>query len=280
MTRTSAARLAGTERYALAEGILWDDRAGLAVWVDIHNGDLVRNLDHPVRTHLDSSVGAVALASDGGYLVAGRTALITVAPDGSISRGEDLIEGSLSRLNDGIVDPEGRFLIGTAPVGELTGDEVLLRVSPDGSVETLRTGLTLSNGLAFSADGTLFHVDTWRRTISALRDDSWETVLDDLEGYPDGITIDSDDRLWVALYGTGTAQRFTLEGELLETVTIDTAEATCVGFLPQGLAITSGAESAKDANAGAIFLASVDATGRPENRWAGSTSTPYWKRDT
>jgi sugar lactone lactonase YvrE len=71
-------------------------------------------------------------------------------------------------------------------------------------------------------------------------------------------------------------QRFTLTGELLEIVTIDTVEATCPGFLPGGLAITSGAESATDAKAGAIFIASVDATGRPENRWAGSTSTPYW----
>ena len=276
MTRTSTARLAGTERYSLAEGILWDDRANLAVWVDIHNGDLVRNLDAPERTHLDDSVGAVALAEDGGYLVAGRTALITVAPDGSIGRGPDLVDPARSRLNDGIVDREGRFIIGSASIGERTDDEVLLRVSPDGSIETLRTGVTLSNGLAFSADGTLFHVDTWVKTISALRDGEWVTVLDDFEGYPDGITIDSEDRLWVAQYNGACAQRFTLEGELLETVEISTPEATCVGFLPQGLAITSGAESATDANAGAIFLADVDATGVPENRWAGSTTRPFW----
>jgi sugar lactone lactonase YvrE len=99
MTRTSTARLAGPERYSLAEGILWDDRAGVAVWVDIHNGDLVRDLDSPVRTHLDLSVGAVALAADGGYLVAGRSALITVAPDGAVSRGPDLIDPKECRLN-------------------------------------------------------------------------------------------------------------------------------------------------------------------------------------
>jgi hypothetical protein len=49
--------------------------------------------------------------------------------------------------------------------------------------------------------------------------------------------------------------------------------------LPQGLAITSGAESATDANAGAVFIADVETTGRPENRWAGSTTTPYWKEN-
>jgi len=275
MTRTSTARLVGPQRYSLAEGILWDDRAGLAVWVDIHNGDLVRDLAAPVRTHLDSSVGAVALAEDGGYLVAGRSALITVAPDGTVSHGPDLIDPARARFNDGIVDPQGRFIVGTVSLGENV-DQVLLRIAPDGTVETLRTGITLSNGLAFTADGTMLHVDTYAKTVSALRDGEWVTVLSAFEGYPDGITVDADDRLWVAQYGAGLVQRFTLDGELLETVTIDTPEATCVGFLPEGLAITSGAESATDPNAGAIYLAEVDATGVPENRWAGSTSRPFW----
>lgn len=275
MTRTTSARLAGNERYWLAEGILWDDRANEAVWVDVHNGDLVRNLEAPERIHLDTTVGAVALAEDGGYLVAGHRGLIAVAADGAVSRGPDLV-GAASRLNDGIVDPQGRFLVGSGALEGRSDDQQLLRISPDGAVEVLRSGLSLSNGLAFAADGTLFHVDTWVKRISALRDGEWMTVLDDFEGYPDGITIDSDDRLWVAEYNAARVQCFTLDGELLETVTIGTAEATCPGFLPQGLAITSGAESAKDPDAGAIWLAEVEATGRPENRWAGSTSAPYW----
>jgi sugar lactone lactonase YvrE len=275
MTRSTRARLAGLQRYWLAEGIIWDDRAGEAIWVDVHNGDLYRNLDSPRRTHLDSTVGAVALADDGGLLVAGHRGLIAIAADGAVSRGPDLVPAA-SRLNDGIVDPQGRFLVGSGAIEGRSDDQQLLRVSPDGSVEVLRSGLSLSNGLAFAADGTLFHVDTWVKRISALRDGEWVTVLDDFEGYPDGITIDADDHLWVALYGTGSVQCLTLEGELLETVTIDTPEATCVGFLPDGLAITSGAETAADAKAGAIFLAPVEATGRPENRWAGSTAAPYW----
>lgn len=276
MTRTSPARLAGPERYWLAEGIIWDDRKGEAVWVDVHNGDLYRNLEAPSKTHLDTTVGAVALADDGGYLVAGHRGLIAIAADGAVSKGPDLV-GAASRLNDGIVDPQGRFLVGSGALEGRSDDQQLLRVSPDGTVEVLRDGLSLSNGLAFAADGTLFHVDTWVKKISALRDGEWVLVLDDFEGYPDGITIDADDCLWVAEYGAGRVQRFTLEGELLETVTIGTVEATCPGFLPQGLAITSCRESATDDNAGAIWLASVEATGRPENRWAGSTSAPYWK---
>jgi sugar lactone lactonase YvrE len=101
-------------------------------------------------------------------------------------------------------------------------------------------------------------------------------VVDDFSGHPDGMTVDAEDGIWVAQYGAAMVQRFTLDGELLETVRISTPEATCVGFLPTGLAITSGAENATDADAGAIFLAEVDATGVPEHRWAGSTTRPYW----
>ena len=63
-------------------------------------------------------------------------------------------------MNDGTVDPQGRFLVGTVSLGEHVNQQ-LLRISPDGSVEVLRTGITLSNGLAFTADGTLLHVDTF-----------------------------------------------------------------------------------------------------------------------
>ena len=275
MTRTSRARLVGPERYWLAEGIIWDNRAGEAVWVDIHNGDVIRNLDAPVTTHLDTSVGAVALAEDGGLLVAGHRGLIAVAPDGTVSHGPELI-GDGRRLNDGAVDPQGRFLVGTVSLGEQTNQEELLRVSPDGKVEVLRTGLSLSNGIGFAADGTIYHADTWVRQVSAYRDGVWRTVLGDFDGFPDGLTVDSDGNLWVAEYGTGTVKQFTPAGELLATIEVDTPETTCVGFLPTGLAITTGREAATDANAGAIYLAEVDATGVPENRWAGDTSRPYW----
>jgi sugar lactone lactonase YvrE len=275
MTRTSRARIASPERYWLAEGIIWDDRAGEAVWVDIHNGDLVRNLEAPVKTHLDGTVGAVALAEDGGLLVAGHRGLIAISPDGVVSHGPDLI-GEGHRLNDGSVDPQGRFLVGTVSLGEQTNEEELLRVSPNGEVEVLRTGLSLSNGIGFASDGTIYHADTWVRRVSAYRDGTWVTVLDDFDGYPDGLTIDADDNLWVAEYGAARVRQFSPTGEVLTTVELDTVEATCVGFLPSGLAITTGRETATDANAGAIYLAEVDASGVPENRWAGSTSLPYW----
>jgi sugar lactone lactonase YvrE len=278
MPRSYRARIATEQRYSLAEGIIWDDRAGEALWVDIVAGDLVRNLAAPLARHIDVTVGCVALAEDGGLLLAGHRGLVTISPEGVTSHGPDLLGDRRNvRLNDGAVDPDGRFVVGTLALGERANSEQLLRVSPDGDVEVLRTGITLSNGVAFDSNGTLHHVDTMAKTVSALHGDEWTSVLTDFVGFPDGLAIDAADNFWVAQYGAGLVQQFSAVGELLATVELDTPEATCVGFLPEGLAITTGRESATDANAGAIYLADVDAVGKPEYRWSGSTSRPYWK---
>jgi sugar lactone lactonase YvrE len=284
MARSYRARIATSERYSLAEGIIWDDESSQALWVDIHAGDLVRaNLrrssDSPVSTHLDATVGAVALAADGGLLLAGHRSLITVSPDGEVSHGPDLLgDREHVRFNDGSVDPHGHFVVGTLALANRGENEQLLRISPAGEVEVLRTGITLSNGIGFLADGSIVHADTYARTVSVQRDGQWVTLLDQFVGYPDGLTVDADDTIWVAQYGAGLVQQFALDGTVLSTIELDTPEATCVGFVGPGLlAITTGRESATDANAGAVYLAEVDATGKPENRWAGSTSRPYWK---
>jgi L-arabinonolactonase len=105
-------------------------------------------------------------------------------------------------------------------------------------------------------------------------------LLSNRGGYPDGLIVDADDNLWVAQYGAGLVQQFALDGTVLSSIELDTPEATCVGFVGPGLlAITTGRESATDANAGAIYLAEVDATGKPENRWAGSSTHPYWRNE-
>ncbi len=288
MSRIYRATTVSSQRYSLAEGIIADDRTGITYWIDIDGGTVGSNLAAPTLVHVDSTVGAVALAADGGLLVAGHRGLAVIDTNGVISYGPDLIpDHAGSRLNDGIVDPQGRFVIGIKQLVGPSTTEVLLRVSPDGAVETLRTGLTLSNGLAFSPDGgTLYHVDTMVKQISAhpysasaeWDVNDWTLVLDEFTGHPDGITVDSDGNLWVAEYGAARVQQFSPAGELLDRVDIGTPEATCPGFIAPGLlGITSGREVARDAEAGAIYTCEVDAVGLPEHRWAGSTSAPYWK---
>ena len=292
--------------FDLAEGIVWDDRASLVRWVDIwkgrvlsgrlavdqHRGERIVDVTEIV---LGQTAGAVALTEDGGLLVAAARGLATISPDGAVSFGPDLLgdRGNV-RLNDGTVDPQGRFVVGSLSLTDETGTEVLLRVSPDGVVETLRTGVRLSNGIAFSPDGgTIYHVDTYADTVSRHSygagafdgAEPWVSVIEHLPHHPDGLTVSADGDLWVAQFGGSGVLRFSPEGELVDEITIDATQATCPAFVGPGrdiLAITSAQEGLDDWSdqSGAIFLAHPGAVGLAVSRWRGSTSTPYWKEAT
>jgi sugar lactone lactonase YvrE len=299
MTSITAAA-ATAPRFELAEGILWDDRADLVRWVDIWRGHvlsgrLAKRLIVDITTvEIGQTAGAVALAEDGGLLVAAARGLATIAPSGALSFGPDLLGDRQNvRLNDGSVDPQGRFVVGSLALGAETGDEVLLRVSPDGTVETLRTGIRLSNGVAFSPDGrTIYHVDTLANTVSSHSygpgpfdsEEPWQVVLRDTPASPDGLTVSSDGTLWVAQWGGSSVRHHAPSGELLDLVEILATQASCPGFVGPNLdtlAITTaqeGLDEWTDAS-GAIFLASTGATGLRSPRWLGSTTTPYWQHE-
>lgn len=286
--------------YELAEGVLWDDRTGLVRWVDIWRGRVLSGtlrggrIEDIASTELGQTAGAVALAEDGGLLIAGARCLATIAPDGAISFGPDLLgERTGVRLNDGSVDPHGRFVVGTLALGAETGAEVLLRVSVDGTVETLRSRLGLSNGIAFSPDGgTIYHVDTLANSVSRHSygpgafdlDEPWVPVLEQLPHYPDGLTVDSDGMLWVAQWGGSCVRRHAPTGELLDIVQVHATQTSCAAFVGPDLAtlaITTAQEGLTGwtDQSGALFLADVGATGLPVPRWEGSTIAPLWNLD-
>lgn len=294
-----AATAATPAEYNLAEGILWDGRASRVRWVDIWKGRVLSGaLDHGSITDVHETIigetaGAVALAQDGGLLIAAARGLATVSPTGDISHGPDLLgERTDVRFNDGTVDPHGAFVVGTLSLTERTDEEILLRVWPDGRTETLREGIGLSNGVAFSPDGaTIYHVDTFAGTVSQHSyspapfnpDEPWVTVLTRLPAYPDGLTVDAEGALWVAQWGGSSVRRHTPTGALLAVVTVDAAQASCPGFIGPNLdtlAITTAQEGLDTLNdqAGAIFLADVGVSGLPPHRWAGSTTTPQWRK--
>jgi sugar lactone lactonase YvrE len=302
MASESRGHAAGPERYDLAEGVLWDDRAGLVRFVDIREGRVLSarlegdSLIDTREVRLGETVGAVGLAEDGGLLVAAARRLAVIAPDGDVQFGPELV-GPASRFNDGGVDPQGRFVVGTAPLGDPTGEEVLLRVSADGGVETLRSGVKLSNGLGWSPDGaTIYQIDTYAPSISSHSygsgafdaDEPWVPVVTDFPGSPDGMRVDSEGMLWVAMYGGGCVVRYSAGdhstgGRELSRIVVDAQQPTCPGFVGPGLdrlAITSGIEHLPPEKTrpgdGALYLADPGVTGLPANRWAGSTTNPGW----
>jgi sugar lactone lactonase YvrE len=298
---TTITASAGTPaEFELAEGILWDDRAQLVRWVDIWKGRVLsgrlqdRLIVDVATVEIGRTAGAVAVAEDGGLLVAAARGLAVIAPSGAISYGPDLLGDRRDvRLNDGSVDPHGRFVVGTMALGAETATEVLLRISPDGTAETLRSGIRLSNGIAFSPDGrTIYHVDTLANTVCSHSyaagdfdpDEPWVPVVADLPHSPDGLTVSSDGSLWVAQWGGSSVRRHAPSGELLDIVHVDATQASCPAFVGPDLgtlAITSAQEGLEGwtDQSGAIFLASVGATGLPVARWRGSTATPFWHQE-
>jgi sugar lactone lactonase YvrE len=259
-------------RYRLAEGPVWDAPRERLLWVEIEAGAVhTGRLDgmRVVRTGtrvLDRTVGAVAVGRAGELLVAGTESLLVVDPAGAVTPGPRVLpEGGGRRLNDGKCDPDGVFWVGSLAFDERPGGEVLVRVGADRSVTTVDEGLSLSNGLAWSPDGTLFYsIDTTPRTVHVRPWPAGERGTFLTAGFaPDGMCADAAGNLWIACYGAGEVRRYAPDGTLTGVVEVDEPEVTCPAFVGPGLdrlLITTRPR---------LFLADVGTTGLPATPWAG-----------
>lgn len=292
--RTFTARCATEQRYRLAEGPVWDGVGGRVLWVDIpagdvHVGTLQESTVVPTAVHhVDATVGAVAVAPDGALLVAGRHRVHLLSESGVATEVVQLVpDGERRRLNDGKCDPGGRFLVGTLALGDPVG-ESLLRIDPDGGVTVLDDDLQMSNGIAWSPDGrVLYSVDTtpgivWRRPYDPGSGSCGERheAFRVTDGLPDGICVDADGNLWVAVWGPGEVRRFTPQGELIGLVTVPAPYTSCVTFggpdldtliISTAIDDLSPAQLAAHPESGALFTADVDARGLPAAIWTKGT---------
>lgn len=285
----SVAVAAGAE---LGERPIWDDRTGELVWVDILAGIVHRQTpgggDRPIS--LATTVGAVGLRAGGGYVCAAGTTFLLLDEDGLPSEPPISLPTDCGAVafNDGAVDAAGRFWAGTS---SLTGDRdaaALYCLEPDGSVRTVFTGVTESNGLAWSPDSrTLYYVDSGDQDVSAWDFDpvtgipSNERVFVSIttaDGTPDGLTIDAAGNLWVALWEGSAVRCYSPSGLLLESLAVPVSRVTCVGFGGENLTdlyVTTAwegatpAERASEPLAGHLFVTSVFGPGAPANRFRG-----------
>lgn len=228
----------------LGEGPVWDPDAGELVWVDIMAGLIHRYAPATGRTSrvgVGQSVGAVVLGPDNTLAAAVNDGFATVGGDGAVQPLNTFLRDDADlRMNDGKCDPAGRFLAGTMSLSGRTAVAALHRLEDDGSVTTLRDGVSISNGLAWSDDGTrMYFIDTPTHTITVHRYDptaatlaTSSTFVDTapLSGAPDGMAADADGNLWVAFWDGGCVRCFSPAGRLLEELRLPVSQVTSCAF--------------------------------------------------
>jgi len=289
MVRQLHAELLLDARAELAEGPVWDARDDRLLWVDIHAGlvhrlDVESGVDHLMR--LGSDVGAVVPRTQGGYLAAVRDGFVAVTEDGMVLPVATT-GGPGLRMNDGKCAPDGAFWAGTMADDLTPGAGALYRLAVDGSVTIRLRGVTISNGLGFTEDGLLYYVDTALRRIDVFDVDSATQMLSnrrpfwqfpEADGSPDGMALDSDGCVWVALWGGSAVHRYTPTGVLDTVIKVPAAHVTSCTFggaAGDELFITSARSGLTDAQldaqplAGALFRCRPGVTGPAATPFAG-----------
>jgi sugar lactone lactonase YvrE len=237
----------GTRRDQVGESPAWDPRGERLLWVDLFAGRVneLRCEDGDWRDgegfQLDKSVGTAIPCAGGGLLLTAGTEFIHRTDDGGMTRlGAVEVGHPAARFNDAKCDPRGRLLASWMVEGKESIWGGVCRLDPDGSITTLLDDVGLVNGLGWSPDGrTLYLVDTLKRRIDAF-DYDLETgtvserrpflCITEGEGGPDGMTVDEEGCLWVAVLFDGAVRRYSSSGELIEAVDVPTRMVTSVTF--------------------------------------------------
>lgn len=276
---------------ALGEGPRWDAASATLLWVDIPNR-CVHCYDPATGQDVSQPVpGVVSLAlprRSGGVVIGLRDGLHLLDGERPTLLAGIEAERSDTRTNDGACDAAGRLWVGTMALDESSPVAGLYRVDPDCSVTTVLSGTTISNGLGWSPDGeTFYFIDSPTRRVDAFDFDPVTGTLEhrrplaavDVEGaVPDGMNVDSEGCLWVALHGGWGLNRYSPDGELLAEVRLPVARITscCFGGAElRDLYVTtrrdglSNAELTQQPLAGALLRLDPGVAGLPTHEFGG-----------
>jgi len=289
MGREVIAELALDCRVALGEGPLWDHRRDLLLWVDIPAGD-IHELDPRSGAHrtigVGQPVGAVALRADGGLVAAVRDGFgILPAAGGRFSEvipvEDDMPE---NRMNDGRCDSRGRFWAGTMSMARTpeAGSLYRLERTRDGyQVAPMLRGLTIANGLDWSPDDRrMYYIDTPTQRIDLCDFEAERGLISHrrafaaiarADGLPDGMVVDAEGYVWVALIRGGRVRRYSPGGEVDMEVRLPVTLVTSCTFggarfdelyITTARHLLTPEESAKQPEAGSLFVCRPGPVGR------------------
>ena len=267
------------------EGPVWSARWGGLRWVDMLAGDILSLApDGDVtRRHVGTIAAAIRPRRQQGAVMGVERGFAMEEADGTVPVLEELWAGDAVRMNEGGCDPDGRFYCGSMAYDKRPGAGAVYRLDPDGSIRLVLRDVTISNGLEWSPDGSLAYyndTDTYRTDVFDYAFDSGLTnrrpfVDMPAGGRPDGLTVDSEGGVWVALSNAGAVHRYTPSGALDEVVELPVRKVTACTLggpnLDQLFITTSreGLEAGMDPLAGSLFRADVGIRGIPTREFAG-----------
>jgi sugar lactone lactonase YvrE len=272
-----------------AEGPVWSPSWGGLRWVDMLAGDVLSmdlvSTDSVIsRRHVGAIAAALRPRRGGGAVIAVERGFLLEDPDGDLNPLPDLWSDPGLRMNEGACDPDGRFYCGSMAYDKAPGRGTVYRLDSDRTTSVIFGGATISNGLAWSPDGSLaYYIDSGTRRVDVFDYTTDEGLtgrrtlveIPDGAGDPDGMTVDAQGHLWVALYGGSAVRRYRPDGVLDGVVELPVTNVTACTFAGADLdelVITTSREGVPEGSqleAGSLFRSSLGVTGLPVAEFAG-----------
>jgi sugar lactone lactonase YvrE len=265
---------------------VWSPAWGGLRFVDMFAGDILSLGFGGVlgRRHVGAIAAAMRPRRGGGAVIAVERGFVLEDAVGDLHPLPDVWSDPTVRMNEGGCDPGGRFYCGSTAYDHAADRASLYRLDADGSVSVVFGSVTISNGLGWSPDGaTAYYVDTPTRRIDRF-DYAAETGLrarrpfveiPDGAGFPDGLTVDAEGHVWVALYAGAAVRRYRPDGALDGVVDLPVTRPTACTFGGDNLTdlfITTSRENlavGAEPEAGALFCCQPGVRGLPVVAFAG-----------
>lgn len=271
------------------EGPYWDPQGGRLLLVDMLAGAVLEwtGDGDPVRHDYGGISAVIRRRTAGGFVLAVERGIRLLDDDLEPVGGlHEVFDDPALRMNEGGCDPQGRLYVGSMAYAGTPGAGTLWRFDPDGSAHPTLRGVTISNGLQWHADGrTAYYNDTPTGRIARLPFDpdtgcfgesATLAELPDGVGMPDGMAIDADGGIWVALWGGSAVWRYDGGGRLTEVIDLPTRFVTACTFGGPDLRtlyVTTSRDGWGDGQpepeAGAVFAVEPGVRGAQPHAYAG-----------
>jgi len=286
--------------YTLGEGPLWDVDEQRFYWLDCHHNTIFRSTARGTEIETwttPTTIGSLAIRKGGGAIVSLRNGLhlfdFKTGTLDFVAYPEEGMENI--RLNDGKVDRQGRFIVGSydetmfGPAPNANPRGSLYRLDTDLTLTKLESGIAVSNGPCWSPDGATFYfADTWANTVWAYDYDGAtgtptnkrDFVKGSGGGMPDGATVDSEGYFWNAWNGAGSGsgdvRRYAPDGTLDRRIQLPSMKVTSLAFGGPNLDILyvtsmnmTGFPEDRPEDGGLFAITGLGVTGVPEPRFGG-----------